>query len=86
MFYVKKKFRKGTITIIRYTKGGNILDSYPCHHCIAVMKKYEIKYVVYFDKCGKKHKTKVDDLDNVHVSKGVLDLQKHIKKPVFSNI
>lgn len=48
----KKLFKKLKIYVIRITNGNNIMNSAPCFHCTKVLKKFNVKEVIYSNDDG----------------------------------
>jgi hypothetical protein len=67
---LKKKWRNGTIIVIRENNNGDLLNSKPCKNCIEIMKKYCIKNIEYSYINNTIVKEKLKNIKTEHTSKG----------------
>jgi len=68
-----KNFKNATLVVVRYTKDGKLANSYPCNHCINLIKMCGIKTVYYSieDNNGSLVKIKTKNLEMIHISSGM---------------
>ncbi len=67
-----KIIKKLKIYIIRISNGNNVMNSAPCFHCTKVLKKFNVKEIIYsnddgsFDSCKVKNYT-TDKITNGNI-------------------
>ena len=57
------------MVVVRLGKDGSLKNSYPCNHCINVLKFYNIKKIIYSSDTGIII-NKINDLNPIHISSG----------------
>ena len=66
----KKLFKKLKIYLIRITSGNNIMNSAPCFHCTKVLKKFNVKKIIYSKDDGTFYTCKVKDYRTNKITNG----------------
>ena len=71
---IRRKLGKQCMIVVRINNNKNseipFTNSAPCTQCIAVLKQYNIKKIMYSIDNGTLHFERVKNLDSTHISRG----------------
>jgi hypothetical protein len=58
------------IVVVRYGRDGTLRNSAPCSHCLEMLKKYQIKRIIYSTDDNLVVSCRPCDMETPHISSG----------------